>query len=102
MHFVPVSGHKIIDVTYWQRSLPAEGREWHLFDFALSSVGGGIQLELDDKTIPLNGLQIDFDIEHWANPEFFVNRDQRTIESEDKRFISSPYVRVSNFGLWNN
>ena len=45
-----------------------EGREWHLFDFALNSVGGGIQLELDDKTIPLSGLQIDFDIEHWANP----------------------------------
>ena len=67
-HFVTVSGHKIIDVTYWQRSLPVEGREWHLFDFALSSVGGGIQLELDDKTIPLSGLQIDFDIEHWANP----------------------------------
>ena len=79
-----------------------EGREWHLFDFALNSVGGGIQRELDDKTIPLSGLQIDFDIEHWANPEFFVNSDQRTIESEDKRFISSPYVRVSNFGLWNN
>jgi hypothetical protein len=62
--------HKIIDVTYWQRSLPAEGREWHLFDFALNSDGGGIQLELelDHKTIPLSGLQIDFDIEHWANP----------------------------------
>ncbi len=102
MHFVPISGHKIIDVTYWQRSLPVEGREWHLFDLALSSVGGGIQLELDDKTIPLSGLQIDFDIEHWANPEFFVNSDQRTIESENTRFISLPYVRVSNFGLWNN
>ena len=96
--------HKIIDVTYWQRSLPAEGREWHLFDFALNSDGGGIQLELelDHKTIPLSGLQIDFDIEHWANPEFFVNSDQRTIECEDTRFISLPYVRVSNFGLWNN
>ena len=45
-----------------------EGREWHLFDFALNSDGGGIQLELDHKTIPLSGLQIDFDIEHWANP----------------------------------
>ena len=94
--------HKTIDLAYWQKSISMEDHEGHFFNFELNSVDGTLRLTLDDVNIPLDGLQIDFDVEHLEDVEFFVNSDRITVDSRDARFLSSPFVRITNFGLWND
>ncbi|MEE8045223.1 MAG: hypothetical protein V3T49_00130, partial [Dehalococcoidia bacterium] len=86
----------------WQNSIPLPNHSGHLYDIELREVGGITELVIDDIVYRLTGLSIDFGQEHFEDVEFFVNSDLRKIESDDARFLSSPYVRVTNFGLWND
>ena len=94
--------HKPTGTLTWQKTIRLDGHNGGEFDLMLREFDGAIQLVIDGTTYPLAGLEIDFDQEHLEDVIFFVNSDERVIDSDDARFQSSPYVRVSKFGLWND
>jgi len=108
--------NQAIDFTHWERTVSMKDHDRHesefinnnilaeysKFSFDFYSFDGTLQLFLDDANIPLDGINIDLSQEHWEDLELFVNSDQRTIDSRDAYFLSSPYVAVTDIGVWND
>jgi len=94
--------HKPTGTLTWQKTIRLEGHDGGEFDVVLREFEGALQLLIDGTVYPLADLAIDFDKEHFQDVDFFVNSDERVIDSDDARFLSSPYVRVTDFGLWDD
>jgi hypothetical protein len=94
--------HKPTGTLTWQKTIRLEGHDGGDYDVILREFDGALQLVIDGDVHPLADLAIDFDKEHLEDVTFFVNSDERVIDSNDARFLSTPYVRVTDFGLWND
>jgi hypothetical protein len=94
--------HKPTGAVSWQRTIQLPNHSGHFFNIEFKEFGGTVQLVIDGTVYVMTNLAIDFDAEHFENVEFFVNSDLHVIASNDARFLTSPYVRASNLGIWND
>lgn len=97
LSLVPKSG----GVIYWQKVIPLPTHRGATFDVVFTRFDGAPMLTIDRVEYVLN-VPIDFSVEHFEDVEFFVNTDQRVIDSNNARFLSSPFVRITDFGMWND
>ncbi|MDA1280471.1 MAG: hypothetical protein O3B95_10625 [Chloroflexi bacterium] len=93
---------KSAGTVFWQRAIPLPGHAGNDFIVEFREFERSMQLSIDGAVFLLTNLLIDFDLEHLEDVEVFVNSDQRVIDSQDARFLQSPYVRITGFGIWND
>jgi hypothetical protein len=94
--------HSPTGTVTWQQTIHLPNHNGQFFNVEFKEIGGTVQLVIDGTNHVLTNLTIDFEVEHFEDIELFVNSDQRVIVSNDARFLTSPYVRATNFGIWND
>jgi hypothetical protein len=94
--------HKPTGALTKQKVIRIDNHTGHLFKIDLREFAGVPELVIDGISYTLGNFEINFDSEYFEDVELFVNSENRVIDSNDARFLRSPAVRVSNFGLWND
>ena len=88
--------------TYWSRNISLSNYDTSQLDIRLTKANGNLKLVVDGFIHQLNDIGLDFNFDKLQNVEFFVNSDKIIVDSRDARFVQSPYVRITEFGLWND
>jgi hypothetical protein len=88
--------------TFWTKSIPLSTYDPRQFDLRMVKIGDSLVVVLDGVRYALTGTNLDFGFDTFNNLEFFVNSDKKIVDSRDARFLQSPFVRITNFGVWGN
>lgn|GEM_PF-3687299 len=86
---------------FWSESITQENYTPNQFSIRVIKLNTKLFVVLDGVKHSVNA-NLDFDFDVFQNLNFFVNSAEVVVDSRDARFLSSPYVRVTEFGLWSD
>jgi hypothetical protein len=86
---------------FWSESITQENYTPRLFSIRVSKISNSLFVVLDGVRHSIDaGLDFEFDV--FQNLELFVNSGQVVADSRDAAFLRSPYVRITDLGLWSD
>ena len=86
---------------FWSESITQENYTPRLFSIRVSKISNSLFVVLDGVRHSIDA-NLDFEFDVFQNLELFVNSGQVVAGSRDAAFLRSPYVRITDLGLWSD
>ena len=108
--FANVGGDHVVHMTvtfdhdgsvFWSESITQANYTPRLFSIRVSKINNSLFVVLDGVRHSIDA-NLDFEFDVFQNLELFVNSGQVVADSRDAAFLKSPYVRITDLGLWSD